>query len=232
MDEIVPVMDEIVPPSPPTAPVEDDDEEIAMKDASSHGSSGAGNETSTMGGSSCTSDEEEEGNDCSSRSNNNRSDSSSSDGVGEGQDQAGGMISNHASLEEMVDVEMGIPCEDDQNEQHPANEDDQPAVPQNYVVEECETGYLTLTCQRQVPNCCAVCLCPYEVGEEVIWSSNKACQHAFHKDCILDWLTNMRDGTPCPCCRQEFTDLDKSTKKERKVDWAPVTFNQRTISFR
>lgn len=24
---------------------------------------------------------------------------------------------------------------------------------------------------------------------------------------MMDWLIKVRDGTPCPCCRQEFTDL-------------------------
>ena len=69
-------------------------------------------------------------------------------------------------------------------------------------------GYLILrepSClvRRRVPNCCAICLMCYEVGEAVVWSSNPKCPHAFHKDCLVDWLTKMRDGTPCPCCRAE-----------------------------
>ena len=72
--------------------------------------------------------------------------------------------------------------------------------------------------RRRVPNCCAICLGPYEVNETVVWScchtntnvngtSNSGCNHAFHHDCMIDWLIKVRDGTPCPCCRQEFTDL-------------------------
>lgn len=72
--------------------------------------------------------------------------------------------------------------------------------------------------RRRVPNCCAICLGQYEVNETVVWScchtntnmngtSSTGCNHAFHHDCMIDWLIKVRDGTPCPCCRQEFTDL-------------------------
>jgi hypothetical protein len=68
---------------------------------------------------------------------------------------------------------------------------------------------------RTVPNCCAVCLCTYEPGESIVWSSTKECPHAFHEECILEWLIKMQDGTPCPCCRQEFVDV--SLYNERKT---------------
>ena len=43
-------------------------------------------------------------------------------------------------------------------------------------------GCLKLPHQEQpVPNCCAVCLGSYHVGDEVVWSSNPRCAHAFHK---------------------------------------------------
>lgn len=83
------------------------------------------------------------------------------------------------------------------------------------------------TLRRRVPNCCAICLAPYEVHETVVWSCSHSpinnnntsinsnninsikngCNHAFHYDCMIDWLIKVRDGTPCPCCRREFTDL-------------------------
>ena len=114
-----------------------------------------------------------------------------------------------------------------------------PANPETTVeahqVEECDSGYLVLrspSClPRQVPNCCAVCLCPYEVGDKVVWSSNRHCNHAFHQDCMLDWLTKMQDGTPCPCCRQAFTDLE-AVRKQRRITWDPNSaFNPSAISF-
>jgi hypothetical protein len=77
-------------------------------------------------------------------------------------------------------------------------------------VETGEPGYIRLRTvggRRTVPNCCAVCLCTYEPGESIVWSSTKECPHAFHEECVVEWLINMQDRTPCPCCRQEFTDL-------------------------
>lgn len=60
---------------------------------------------------------------------------------------------------------------------------------------------------RLVPSACAVCLCPYEVGDDVTWSPEEQCQHAFHRDCIVAWLIKKREHL-CPCCRQEFCVLD------------------------
>ena len=81
-----------------------------------------------------------------------------------------------------------------------------------------DTGHLKLRTGKLVPNCCAVCLSGYRVGDVVTWSSNPKCVHAFHRECVVDWLIKMQPETPCPCCRQEFTDLE-DIRKERKIKW-------------
>lgn len=98
--------------------------------------------------------------------------------------------------------------------------------------EDPDRKYLQLNLHRRAPNCCAICLASYQVGERVVWSSNPDCPHAFHLTCMLDWLVKMQQGTPCPCCRQEFTDLD-IYRRERKITWrAGTTFNPQFISWR
>jgi hypothetical protein len=81
-----------------------------------------------------------------------------------------------------------------------------------------EAGQLKLRTGKLVPNCCAVCLCDYRPGDVVVWSSNPECVHAFHRECVVDWLVKMQPETPCPCCRQEFTDLEE-IRKEKKIRW-------------
>jgi hypothetical protein len=43
-----------------------------------------------------------------------------------------------------------------------------------------------------VPNQCAICLSSYEAGEDIVWSSNKHCDHAYHQGecgrCCLPFL--------------------------------------------
>eukprot|EP00573_Skeletonema_grethae_P007760 CAMPEP_0201696342 /NCGR_PEP_ID=MMETSP0578-20130828/8041_1 /ASSEMBLY_ACC=CAM_ASM_000663 /TAXON_ID=267565 /ORGANISM="Skeletonema grethea, Strain CCMP 1804" /LENGTH=262 /DNA_ID=CAMNT_0048182325 /DNA_START=261 /DNA_END=1045 /DNA_ORIENTATION=+ len=77
--------------------------------------------------------------------------------------------------------------------------------------------------KRSVPIFCAICLSEFEKCDRVCWSSNAECNHVFHEDCILQWLTSSgkkrsmsqiftRNPTDeellknefCPCCRQEF----------------------------
>jgi hypothetical protein len=54
-----------------------------------------------------------------------------------------------------------------------------------------------------VPNGCVICLDSFAVGEIVVWSNN--CQHAFHQDCVLEYLVPLEpDKSPCPICRQPF----------------------------
>jgi len=71
--------------------------------------------------------------------------------------------------------------------------------------------HVQVTSSHQVSGCCAVCLSNYRIGDCVVWSSlsDTPCQHAFHFDCIMDWLASVKDKDkyPCPCCRQQFISM-------------------------
>jgi hypothetical protein len=70
---------------------------------------------------------------------------------------------------------------------------------------------------RIVSGLCTICLSTYEVGSDVIWSSNADCEHAFHADCIETWLMKQREGPLCPCCRRDFI-ADPFDEEEGMVD--------------
>jgi len=61
---------------------------------------------------------------------------------------------------------------------------------------------------HKIPNQCAICICDYERGDTIVTSCNGDCPHAFHQECIVEWLIKMQDGTPCPCCRRTFVELE------------------------
>jgi hypothetical protein len=48
---------------------------------------------------------------------------------------------------------------------------------------------------------CAICLVEYQDGDEISWSHNSSCGHAFHRDCIIEWLLAKDE---CPYCRRNY----------------------------
>lgn len=48
---------------------------------------------------------------------------------------------------------------------------------------------------------CPICLDAYEDGEDVCWSKNDECVHAFHLSCMMEWLM---DNDDCPMCRANY----------------------------
>jgi len=55
---------------------------------------------------------------------------------------------------------------------------------------------------------CAICVAPYQIGEEICSSNNPQCTHIFHKDCIQGWLMVHHQ---CPFCRKPFLFPAKET---------------------
>jgi hypothetical protein len=51
------------------------------------------------------------------------------------------------------------------------------------------------------PKTCPVCCEDYMKGDDIAWSKNEECCHAFHIDCIMEWLMDHDD---CPMCRSNY----------------------------
>jgi Ring finger domain len=138
-----------------------------------------------------------------------------------------------------VDLEKGVVIRLDGQQVQDSN-DDGTAENHQHLEENDDIVY------RHVPGGCVICLCPYEVGERVTWSSNTECKHSFHNECILDWLKTSgkrslkrlrrnRDRSQqnpydvdivveitsgpwaCPVCRQDFIVMDPKYSPVVKV---------------
>jgi hypothetical protein len=74
---------------------------------------------------------------------------------------------------------------------------------------------------RVVPGLCTICLCSYEPGSDIVWSSNPDCEHLFHASCIEQWLMKQREGPLCPCCRRDFVidPFDLEEGRNSSVDY-------------
>lgn len=69
-----------------------------------------------------------------------------------------------------------------------------------------------------VDGTCAFCLEEYQEGDEIVWSSMQ-CPHAFHKECLMLWLSKGKKR--CPICRDWFvpgTKIDDQ-KAAHGADW-------------
>lgn len=51
------------------------------------------------------------------------------------------------------------------------------------------------------PKTCPICIDNYKVDDEIAWSRNDDCYHAFHLECILGWLM---EHDECPLCRGDY----------------------------
>eukprot|EP00979_Chaetoceros_neogracilis_P009524 scaffold2166_cov144-Chaetoceros_neogracile.AAC.2 len=56
------------------------------------------------------------------------------------------------------------------------------------------------------PKTCAICLEIYKVNDTVCWSANEACHHAYHFDCMMDWLM---ENDECPLCRENYLEANQ-----------------------
>jgi hypothetical protein len=71
----------------------------------------------------------------------------------------------------------------------------------NRLDEKCKIAPPSSNLSTNSVQLCAICLEDYKVGEDIGWSRNPLCHHAFHKDCILESL-EVHDS--CPICRNSY----------------------------
>jgi hypothetical protein len=119
--------------------------------------------------------------------------------------------------DDMVEIAIGR-TEDSESEKLPDREDDDDddecVITLEKLVEELEDekkqqqqqqqeaeDYFGISDIRDRGTTCDICLLEFQVGDDVAWSPNLDCIHAFHKDCVLDWL--VRKPT-CPNCRHDY----------------------------
>ena len=51
---------------------------------------------------------------------------------------------------------------------------------------------------------CSICLQKYKVGDDICWSQNESCEHAFHMECLTPWLMKHDN---CPLCRENYLEV-------------------------
>lgn len=68
---------------------------------------------------------------------------------------------------------------------------------------------------RVIRGPCAICFGDYDSGDGVTWSSNLACRHIFHTECIRAWLSTQRayQDQLCPTCRVPFFSANNTKVK-------------------
>lgn len=123
-------------------------------------------------------------------------------------------FSHSGSIEVAVDEEQGGAgqhigeCDDSQITEHMPSPQSPSAkthkvvqrLKSNLVLADGDDPDATRDSSRE-PWICAICLTPYEVGDEICWSPNPECNHVFHHNCIEHWLLKHDE---CPMCRASY----------------------------
>jgi len=67
--------------------------------------------------------------------------------------------------------------------------------------------------RNDVSSGCAICLCPYNEGDRICWSSNPCCPHVFHEQCIIQWLFAMLTRQRNDLLRRRARDQIRSSRR-------------------
>jgi len=121
----------------------------------------------------------------------------------ENNDEDLGLTAEAYSLSTIFPISVPLPDEDKDENQEQKEENS--AVKSNRSNHLKDNIYLASfrKSKRSLysPKICSICLEEYKAEDEIAWSRNHDCAHAFHLDCILDWLMDNED---CPLCRAHY----------------------------
>jgi len=63
---------------------------------------------------------------------------------------------------------------------------------------------------------CAICFQPYTEGDVISLSQNKNCNHFYHIECMVTWLSDNHDS--CPSCRQNYLKEEDEVNDPTEID--------------
>ena len=102
----------------------------------------------------------------------------------------------------------------------------------NHDMDNLSDSSSTSRMQHERGTACDICLRQYRVGDIVAWSHNPVCDHAYHADCITDWLLHHHqhhnhrtimapwsanaNSATCPNCRADYLYAQRPRKKNAK----------------
>jgi hypothetical protein len=58
---------------------------------------------------------------------------------------------------------------------------------------------------------CPICICDFEIGDEICYSRNKKCPHMFHHSCMSEWLIK---HNVCPLCRVDYLEVSDDSEEQ------------------
>ena len=59
------------------------------------------------------------------------------------------------------------------------------------------------------PKECAICMSSYKHDDAICWSQNENCFHAYHLNCMVEWLVRHNE---CPMCRRNYLKSERDDK--------------------
>ena len=112
-------------------------------------------------------------------------------------------MENESSLGNVLKSVLQMPSSQQKDiEKNESDEDDRFPNKQDIVVSDgSNTKLFEKNKEEYDSKVCSICLEKYKKGDEIYYSKNPKCDHAFHTECISLWCMK---NSLCPLCRNDF----------------------------